>query len=267
MVKSKVLQKLRAGEFVRIASVTRVQEPWLTEVIGSIGYDGVWFDMEHRSFAYGALDPISLACRATGMDLIVRILKEGYTAPMRVLEFGANGLIVPHCCSVAEARQWRDWTFYPPKGRRGFDGAGADAAFMLEDSLTHLRGRNEETFLILQIEDREALECVDEIAAIDGVDLLYIGTGDLSISLGVPFDRRHPLMQHAIDRIANAAAKAGKWWGMPSGSPEDAQSLLDRGARFLTVGCDHPILVNGLRNEFEHHRSLNVKPVPAEVSR
>ena len=81
--------------------MSRLAEPWLAEVIGRTGYDCIWFDMEHRAFGYEKIDPISLACRHVGIDLMVRILKTGYEAPMRVLECGANGIMVPHCRSAA----------------------------------------------------------------------------------------------------------------------------------------------------------------------
>jgi 4-hydroxy-2-oxoheptanedioate aldolase len=237
MVKSRVLQKLRAGDFVRTVSIGRVTEPWFAEVIGRVGFDVIWLDLEHRAFGYNVIDPISLACRATGIDLMVRIRKTGYTAPMRALEFGANGLMIPHCRSAEEARQWVEWARFPPLGKRGFDGAGADADHMLADPLEHLRHGNAETFLVLQIEDREAVECVDEIAAVDGYDLLFIGTGDLSISLGAPMQAGHPSVQRAIDRVAEAAAKHGKWWGIPTGTPEAAQGYLDRGPGSSPAGA------------------------------
>lgn len=267
MVKSRVLRKLRDGDLVRVAGMSRVRDPWLAEVIGWTGYDVIWFDMEHRAFNYDAIDPISLACRASEIDLMVRILKTGYTAPMRALEFGANGIMVPHCMSAQEARQWVEWTKFPPLGKRGFDGAGSDANYMLVDPVEYMKHANEETFLMLQIEDREAVECVDEIAAVEGVDLLFIGTGDLSISYGAPMQVSHPLMQKAIDRVAEATARHGKWWGMPSGSPAAAQALIDRGARFITCGGDHGSLVNGLRDGFKAHSGLKLpsaKAVEAE---
>jgi len=158
-----VLRKLREGECVKVAGVSRVKEPWIAELIGRLGYDVIWFDMEHRAFSYDVIDPMSLACRATGIDLMVRALKEGYMSPMRALEFGANGIMVPHCRSVEEARQWVEWSRFPPLGKRGIDAARADADYMLADPLDHLRHGNEETFLVLQIEDREAVECVDDI--------------------------------------------------------------------------------------------------------
>ncbi len=259
MVKSRVLEKLRAGDFVRCAGMSRLTDPWLAELIGRLGFDVIWLDMEHRPFGYEIVDPISLACRSTGIDLMVRILKTGYSSPMRVLEFGANGVMVPHCRSVEEARQWVDWVRFPPLGKRGFDGAGADADYMLADPLEHLRHGNEEVFLTLQIEDREAVDQVEEIVAVEGVDMLFVGPADLTISYGVPMQTGHPSVQKAIDRVAAACAKHGKWWGMPTGTPEAAQALLDRGARFVTCGGDHGFLVNGFRDSVKEFSGLSVK--------
>ncbi len=259
MVKSNALRNLRAGNFVRVACISRVSDPWLTEVVGRLGFDVVWLDMEHRSFGYAAIAPIALACRATGMDLMVRILKTGYSSPMRVLESGANGIMVPHCLSAGEARQWVEWTRFPPWGKRGFDGAGADADYMLADPVEHLKHANEETFLVLEIEDREAVECVENIAALQGVDLLFVGTSDLTLSYGVPMQFSHPLVERAIDRVAAAAAKAGKWWGIPTGTAEEAQKALDRGARMVTCGSDHAFLVSGFQSAFQEFSGLKMR--------
>src|SRR2546422_5640780 len=135
-----------------------------------------------------------------------------------------------------------EWSRFPPIGRRGFDGAGADADYMLADPIAHLRHSNEETFLVLQIEDREAVECVEEIAGLEGVDLLFVGPADLTISYGVPFQFDHPSVQRAIDRVSAAVDSTGKWWGTTSGTPEAAQKALNRGARMITCGSDHLFL-------------------------
>jgi 4-hydroxy-2-oxoheptanedioate aldolase len=258
MNQSRVLQKLRAGGFVRVAAVGRVTEPWLTELVGRLGFDVMWFDMEHRAFGYEAIDPLSLACRATGMDLMVRVLKTGYSSPMRCLEFGANGLMVPHICSVEEARQWVEWCRFPPIGRRGFDGSGVDADYMLVDPIAYMQSANTETFLALQIEDREAVECVEEIAALESVDLLFVGPADLTISYGVPFQFEHRSVESAIGRVANAAAKFGKWWGMATSNPDGAQKALNLGARMITCGSDHGLLVRGFQKMVEDFANLKI---------
>jgi len=259
VTKSRLRKKLRAGAFVKVVGINRVTEPWLAEVAGKLGFDVVWFDMEHRAHGYEVVDRLSLACRATGVDLMVRIRKTGYTSAMRALEFGANGIMVPHCCSVEEAQQWADWTRFPPQGKRGFDNAGADGDYALSDPLEYLKERNEETFLVVQIEDREAVDCVDGIAAVAGVDLLFVGPGDLSISYGVPMQRQHPLIQRALDKVANAAAKAGKWWGTVTRTPEAAQAELDRGARMVTCADDHFLLVHGLQDPYRQFEQIRVR--------
>jgi 4-hydroxy-2-oxoheptanedioate aldolase len=258
MTKSKVLRKLRNGDFVRVISINRVTDPWLAEVAGRLGFDVIWFDMEHRPHGYDVVGPLSLACRATGMDLMVRVLKTGYTSPMRCLELGANGIMVPHCRSAQEARIWAEWTKYPPLGKRGFDNAGVDADYTFADSTEYLEHANEETFLAVQIEDREAVDCVDEIAAVEGVDLLFVGPADLSISYNVPMQREHALVQRAMDTVANAAEKAGKWWGTVTNTPEQAQTEMDRGARMVTCANDHFLLVHGLQSASKSFANLTV---------
>lgn len=259
MKPSRVLRKLRAGEYVLTAAICRVTEPWLAEIVGRLGYDVIWFDQEHRSFPDTAIDPISLACRATGIDLMVRVRKGGYDSPMRALEFGANGIMVPHVRSAAEARQWVEWCKFPPQGNRGLDGAGSDALFGMEGGLDYLEAANRETFLTLQIEDRDAVECVEEIAAVPGVDLLFVGPGDLSLSYGVPFQFQHPLLVEAYKRVDAATKAAGNWWGTVSGTPEAAQLALDRGARMVVGGVDHVFLLDGFQRSFASFSKLTLK--------
>jgi 4-hydroxy-2-oxoheptanedioate aldolase len=258
VTKSRLRSVLGANGFVRVVGINRVTEPWFAELAGKLGFDVIWLDMEHRAYGYEVVDRISLACRATGMDLMVRIRKTGYTSAMRALEFGANGIMVPHCRTAAEAREWVDWTRFPPLGKRGFDGAGADGDYALADPTEYLRERNEETFLVVQIEDREAVDCVDEIAAVEGVDLLFVGPADLSISYGVPMQREHPVVQRAIEKVANATAKCGKWWGTVTSTPESAQREVDRGARIITCADDHFLLVKGLQDARQKFQKVHI---------
>ncbi len=259
MTKSRLRRALREKSFVKVVGMNRVTEPWFAELAGKLGFDVIWFDMEHRAHSYEMVDRVSVACRATGIDLMVRVRKTGYTSVMRALEFGANGVMVPHCRSAEEARQWVEWTRFPPLGKRGFDGAGADGDYGLANPLQFLKEQNEETFLVLQIEDRESVECVDKIAAVEGVDLLFVGPADLSISYGVPLQREHALVQRAMDKVANAAAKAGKWWGTVTPTPESAQLELDRGARMVTCADDHFLLVQGLQNACRQFGNIGIR--------
>lgn len=256
MTNSRVLRNLNNGGIALTMAVSRVTEPWFAEAVGRVGYDAIWYDLEHRPFADDTVERLSLACRATGIDLMVRIRKTGYQEPMQALENGANGIMVPHCLSAAEAKQWVDWVKFPPVGKRGMDGSGPDADYGMGSALDYLKHANKETFLALQIEDREAVEQIDEIATVPGFDILFVGPGDLSISYGVPMETDHPKVQQAIDRVAAAAARHGKWWGLPTGTPEAAQKALDRGARMVTGGSDHWFLVRGLQESFEKFKKV-----------
>jgi 4-hydroxy-2-oxoheptanedioate aldolase len=255
---SRLRKVLAEGGFVRVVGMNRVTEPWFAELAGKLGFDVVWFDMEHRAHSYEVIDRVSVACRASGVDLMVRIRNTGYTSAMRALEFGANGIMVPHCRTAADARQSVAWTKFPPLGTRGFDGAGADADYGLAKPLEYIAHANRETFLMVQIEDREAVEYVEQIAAVEGVDGLFLGPADLSISYGVPLQQEHSDVQRALDRVANATAKAGKWWGTVTRTPEAAQREVDRGARMVTCADDHFLLVHGLQNAGKNFAGVNI---------
>jgi len=265
MTHSRALRKLRSGGHVLTAGISRVPDLWLAEVVGRIGYDVIWFDLEHRTFPTHTVEAMALACRANGIDLMVRIRKQGYQEIMNLLECGANGIMVPHCRSVEETRQWVDWMRYPPVGKRGMDGVGADADHGMANLVEHIDHANRETFLVLQIEDREAIEQIDEIAAVPGFDMLFVGPADLSISLGTPLQTQSDVVQRAIDKVADAAARHGKWWAIPTATPEIAQQMLDRGARMVTGGGDHGFLVQGFTNSFERFNKIQVQP-PAGVA-
>jgi 4-hydroxy-2-oxoheptanedioate aldolase len=151
-----------------------------------------------------------------------------------------------------------EWTYFLPLGNRGFDNAGVDADYGLSDAVASMKARNEETFLFLQIENRQAVECVEDIADLEGVQILFVGPADLTISYGVPLQVNSPLVQKAIDRVANGAAKAGISWGMLNVTSEDAQKALDRGARVVTCVFDHTLLVHGLRKAYQEFSQIKI---------
>ena len=112
--KSRVLEKLRRDEWIIIPQVGQIPSFKIVEMLGMIGFDAVWIDMEHKDFGYDTLAQMTLACRATGMDPVVRIVKDGYTSVIRPLEAGAAGLIIPHCMSPKEAAKFVRWAKFAP---------------------------------------------------------------------------------------------------------------------------------------------------------
>jgi 2-keto-3-deoxy-L-rhamnonate aldolase RhmA len=257
MRKNRVLEKLRADEVVSVTNVGAVPMPWLVELVGNIGFDCIWFDMEHRCFSLPDLLSMTVACRATGMETMVRIVKDGYPSVMKPLECGATGIMIPHCKTAEEVKQYLSWAKYPPQGKRGFDNAGPDGEYLLTDLSRYIREANEETFFVAQIEDREAIEHLEEIVALEGVDIIFVGASDLSLSYGVFPDRRHSLIMKVVEKIAALTAESGKWWGMPFGTVEQGMELVAKGARFLSHGSDIRILGKGFREVKEIFSKLS----------
>lgn len=237
MRRSKVLEKLRAGEPVLVSSPTPYHSAKLVEMMGIIGMDCVWLDQEHQDLSEDEIVHMCLAARATDMDALVRVRKGEYYSFFRPLESGANGIVVPHVTTGEEARRAAANTKFPPDGCRGIDGVDAHALHGLQPFAEHRVQANRETFVVVQIEDAAGVDNVDEIAAAPGVDVLFIGPGDLAASLGVIGQVNHPLMVEAIDKVAQAARQAGIHWGCPVGSAERLAELREMGATFFAWGA------------------------------
>lgn len=239
MRRSKVLERLRAGKPALLTSITLGPSTLAVEIAGQAGLDGVWIDMEHRPLSQGEVAGMINAARIVDIDAMVRIRKgEGYTSFFRPFEDGAAGIMVPH----VKTREEAEWVIlnakYPPLGRRGCDTGMPDADVSFSDPLAYLEHANRETFVVAQIEDAEALEHLDEIASVPGLDVLFIGPADLSISLGVPFQFDSARYCEAVQAVRQASERHGKWWGLVVGDVATAAMYVQQGARFLCVGGD-----------------------------
>lgn len=244
---NRVLAKLRQGKLALVTTVTPYASAKLTEMVGMLDYDCVWIDMEHQDYSYDHLFDMALGCRAGGVEPMARIRKGDYWTYSRPFEAGATGIMVPHCRSGAEARQIVHYARFAPQGMRGIDGVEVSADYGLAPTLEYMAHANRETFVCVQIEDREGVEDVDAIAATDGVDILFVGPADLSQSYGIPLQLQDPLIQGAIEQVAAAAARHGKAWGLPVGSAAAAERYYDMGARFLSCGAAIIMLQQGWR--------------------
>jgi len=256
MRNSLLLKKLRAGKTALSFSVSCGFNTKGVEFAGRLGFDAVWIDMEHRNFTDAEMETLILASRVADVDALVRIRKGSYTNYFRPLEAGAAALMVPHIKNREEALQVVYNTRYPPIGRRGFDNAGADGDFAAAPIHDYLEHANRETLVIVQIEDPEAIDRLDEIIGVQGIDALFIGPGDLSIAMGIPFQFDHPRMREVWEKVATAADKAGKWWGTVMLSPEQVQRDCRRGARLFNLGSDHGLLYGGMKDRLAQFRAL-----------
>lgn len=253
MRKSKTLEKIRNGGWV-ISTAVAVGGSRIAELAGYVGFDCLWLDMEHKPCSQMDVFHMIQGARVTDTDCLVRVRKQGYLDYFRALEDGAAGIMVPHVKSKEEAEMIVRNAKYAPVGQRGRDFAGADSCYMLDDVAENIQCALSETFVMLQIEDREALECIEEIASVPGVDAFFVGPGDLSASLGVAGNS--PEMDAAIAKVAAAAAKYGKWWGLPVGNTQAAQKYLDMGAQFINYSSDLGAIVREFKRSYAEFSQL-----------
>ncbi|MFN2352175.1 MAG: HpcH/HpaI aldolase/citrate lyase family protein [Kiritimatiellia bacterium] len=247
MQQSIVRQKMARGEPVLVIK-SNFKEPAICEMMGLMGFDCIWICHEHLAIDPSRMDSLIRACRAAGIDAMVRTKPGDYRDILHLLEMGAKGIMLPRVQTPAEVRQVVQDMKFCPLGRRGVDGVNAEADFGLLPLTDYLQQANENNFLVVQIEDPEVVEHIEEIAAIDGVDCLFIGPGDLSVNLGIPGQVEAPAIMEISRRVIKACEKHGKVPGSAcGGNREKLQRYLDMGFRFLAGGGDYGMVRDGCR--------------------
>ena len=218
----------------------KTPHPTVIEVLGATALDFLVLDGEHAPFDRAAIDACLLAARAVGCAVLVRVPDDTPSTILNVLDCGAAGVVVPHVTSVAQARALAASVRYVPGGRgiAGTTRAGGYGARPLAD---HRRAAADEVSLICQIEDREGVDCAAEIAAVDGVDGLFVGRADLTVSYGL--DNFAALEIAAI--CAAVLGVQGAATGLYCAPGEDLSRWRAGGASFIVSGSDHTFLVHG----------------------
>ncbi|QDU95911.1 HpcH/HpaI aldolase family protein [Lignipirellula cremea] len=239
---------LASDELIRVFALARIPHPIIVEHYALIGgYHGFWIDQEHGGTTTQETIVLSMAARANGMDSFVRVAPEGYWAVSHALESGAGGVMGAQIQSAEHAEEFVSWTKFAPRGKRGFNTSGRDAQYTHKPAAQFAVDANRDSFVSIQIETLGSLNEVDAIAAIDGVDLLFVGPADMSQSLGCVGQYEHAKVWEAIDAVAAACHKHGKHWGTLPASAEFAQKSLDRGCRMLTLGNEMLAMRRGLQ--------------------
>jgi 2-keto-3-deoxy-L-rhamnonate aldolase RhmA len=246
MSKIHIRERLKNGDIL-IGGAVGIPHPTAVEIAGYAGFDFVFLDTEHSALGVTAIEPMILAGRVSGVASIYRVRQAEHAAIGRALDLGADGVLVPHVASVDKARAVVDAARYAPLGRRGM-GPGRQIKFGLTDAREYLKTANQQALVAVMIEDREAVENIEAIAAVEGIDVFNIGTCDLSNALGVPFQTRHPKVLEAIGRIGKAAKANGIALGVPPECPEEVAELVEMGCRFFEFPSVQTVLAEGLRD-------------------
>jgi 2-keto-3-deoxy-L-rhamnonate aldolase RhmA len=236
--------RLRGAERL-VGTWVKTPAPVVCEVLGRSGLDLVALDAEHAPFGRAELDACLAICCALGLPALVRVPSADPAQVLNALDCGAAGVLVPHVASVAQAEAAVRCCHYGPAGR-GYAGSARAAGFAGRPIAEQLRRAREETSVILQIEDAEALEALDGIAAVAGVDCLFVGRVDLTVSLGAT-QTDDPRVVRAVERICEAGRRNGVPVGMFVADPAEARRWVPLGATLFLLGSDHGFLLSGAR--------------------
>ena len=247
---NKTKAALRGGATVEVVEINRIFDPVVVELAAQAGFGCVWIDMEHSHLGLDALSHLILAARASAVDSVVRIAKGPYNQAIKPLELGAGGLVWPHCKSADEARAFVRMAKFRPLGLRGM-GCGRDSHYGTLDPAEYMAKADAETLLGVMIEDAEGVEAVEAIAAVEGLDLLFVGPSDLAHSYGVERAGvphiEHDRVQAAFDRVGAACAASGKAMGTAVGPGASMRRVVAKGTRWLNCCHEMSALTSGLR--------------------
>jgi 4-hydroxy-2-oxoheptanedioate aldolase len=230
-------KRLAAGECV-FGCFTRYPDPGLAELLGHQGFDFLVFDGEHGTMEPRECENMVRAAELVGVTPVVRVPANQSHVILRFLDTGAMGVQVPLVGSAEEADAAVSYVKYWPRGARGLAGVRAAGYGQTGPLWEYVKSANEETLVVIQIETRSALDHVDEIAAVDGVDVVFVGPTDLSQALGVPAQTSHPRVEQAYDAIAAAVGESGAALGVLVGDAAGVQAWRERGARYIAVTID-----------------------------
>ncbi len=253
----KMKEKLARNELVRIIGVGRLMHHNFVQILGiQGGFDGIWFDHEHVGFSTESLEIAALAARSVELENFVRIAPTDYALVTRSIEAGGGGVMAAQIHSAEQAEEFVRWSKFYPRGSRGLNIGGLDGRFGSVPLAEFCEKSNQDVFVAIQIETLGAVEEVEQIAAIDGVDLLFVGPSDLSQSLGVTGQFFHEKCIAAIDRVSAACRNHGKSWGAVTVGAEHAEMCYEKGCRMISPTSDSKLVNAGVATIKAQHPDL-----------
>lgn len=260
IVRNPVKEKLARGEVVASMTARLVAGVEIVRIAKTAGFDTLYIDLEHSSFSIETAGQICLMALEAGIPAFVRVPANTPEYISRVLDGGALGVIAPGVRTAAEARAVVAAAKYPPAGERGLAGGLPQLGFRTLPANQTMPALNDATMVIVQFESKAALDAMEEIVAVDGVDLVLMGTNDLTADLGIPGEYDHPKVRDAYERTLAACRKRGKHVGVGGlGSrPDLVAQYVKMGARYVSTGTDLAFLVAACTQRAKQVRDIEV---------
>lgn len=231
-------QRLQSGDLLLSTMVGEVKSPILPHLLSVGGLDSFIIDMEHGTHDWSDMAALITVGKAVGLHSVVRIPEVRRETVLKPFDAGAAGILVPMVNTPEEAEAIVRWGKYPPVGVRGVSLRRGHNNFRPGPMVPQLEKANADTAIIVQIETGEAVDNIDALVAVDGVDAVFIGPNDLSVTLAVPGQLDSSEMTDAVDRVLAACRGTDVAVGFQAFSVEEARDLVDRGVRYLSYSTD-----------------------------
>ena len=238
-------QKMQSGGLAVGMIVRLMRSVEVAAIAKSCGFDCLYIDLEHCSFSLETVSQISVTATALGITPIVRVPGMDPATISRTLETGAQGIIIPHLETRAQAEQVVQAAKFPPMGGRSLLGPNPHTLFRVGPAAQTMQAMNDAVLVVAMIESVLGVQNADDIASVPGLDMLLIGTNDLCNALGVPGQYDHPGVHEAYVQVAAACARHGKHLGVGglNARPDIARQMIAFGASYVSAGSDTGFLM------------------------
>jgi 4-hydroxy-2-oxoheptanedioate aldolase len=245
IVRNNLKEKMQRGEVASSMMVRLVRTIEIARIAKTAGFDSFYVDLEHSSITVDACAQICMAALEIGIAPLVRVPAKTPEYISRVLDGGALGIIAPHILSAEDARQVVSYAKFAPLGERSANSGLPHLQYRNFPTAAANAALNDATMVVVQIETEDALEQVDEIAAVEGVDLILVGTNDLIADMGIPGEYEHEKVRDAYARVIAACNKHGKFAGVGglASRPQLVADFVAMGARYVSTGTDLSFLL------------------------
>ncbi len=248
MKTNRVKEALKSGESVVGTMINEARNPEIAYLLAAAGMDFLLVETEHASPDTETLQNITRAAKSAGLVPLARVTDNEYFIIARILDMGVMGVMVPRVDTKEEAERAVAAVKYPPVGRRGFGMRPVITDYEPTTVREAIEWSNENTLVILQVESGQAVENLEKITGVPGVDVSLVGLNDLSISLGVPGEFEHPRVEEALKRVFEVCPQNGVSPAIHAPNLESAKKFREMGMKFLMVGSESRLLLRSARD-------------------
>ena len=251
MVWAGLRKRVLSGECVYGTMIRQARDPGAPAIFAAAGFDFVFIDMEHGNYSMETVADLIRGAKSAGIATIIRVPHLETHFISRVLDAGAEGIMVPMTSTRQQAEQIVRYSKYTPLGQRGFGNQTGQTDYKPLKTPDFMKEANEHTLIVAQIETREAIENIEAILDVEGIDVGLIGPNDLSISMGIPDQMGSEIITKAIDKVVESAKKKGKASGIHIGNIEALKKWRTKGMTVLAFSTDIGFMYNASKSSLE----------------